>query len=90
MVDHTPDGLPVITIKSLRSLAAILKREEYAYDADALRQIEAENSFIYKAIERYRKSCDAADRTFAFGMYFTYEVLRRQAAANKLENELTL
>ena len=91
MADYTPDGLPVVTKETVTSLAGIVQRELHSYvcDAGMLRQIETENPLVYRIIESLKKRCDNERyRAYAFGMYFTYELLRRQSAANKLKSEV--
>ncbi len=102
MTENTPDGLPVVSSAAYESLLDILEREVgkspeivkgyYKDFGVELERFKNENPSIYQVLEFIQHNHGKSDyfRGFALGMYITYELLRRQAAANKLENELKL
>ncbi len=88
MTDTTPDGMPVISQETFATLGALVLREtkKSPVGRDFARQLEHENPVIYHVLEQLLDSfgeCEYCDGV-GFGIYATYELLRRQSAANRL------
>jgi len=91
MAEYTTDGLPVVSKDTFESLVALAMRDKKKKEADDFMQIvQRENPMIdgmlTMIVTKYGESDYSAG--FAAGLRFTYELLMRQAAANKLEEKL--
>ena len=88
---YTPGGLPIVTQETANMLARDLTGANPISDKDLAAIIYAENRFITTYIsltvldvQRRGASKDVVQAT-KLGMLNVYELLRRQADANKLE-----
>ena len=88
----TEDGLPVVSIDSVKSFTEILKRERNMDQvADNIKErLLKENRRIYNFVDGVYKQYGESDFVdgVAFGVAITYELLRKQSEANKLEKEV--
>lgn len=90
---YTPEGLPVVSKDNYESLIGIWMREwkraqkKPTVEDVLVRRLEKDNPLIMKVVSGSVRSlgegefCDG----LAFGVAMTYELLRRQSEANKLE-----
>ncbi len=89
---YTKEGLPVVSEANYKSLVHILQKEmrHKFFGDDFSEKLKKENSFIHSALDavlREYGECDYPDGV-AFGIMFTYELLRRQGGANQLDRVL--
>ena len=90
---YTPDGLPVVTRETFRLFVELLNREQKAVisDTDATFEqlLKCENPVFYDALHALLPVYnDDEARGFVKGMQFTYEQLRRQMSAYRLDDQM--
>ena len=92
MPELTSDGLPVLSEDTCRSLIDIIRRERKKDPnfSEFQRRLQQENPPLYYAIFAIAIAYSESEFSdgFAFGVYISYEALRKQSAANKLKGEL--
>lgn len=96
---YTQEGMPIISKDTYRTFIVTIRPrdiKEGTFGRDFYRRLKGklmkkgENPLIIKALDDLLDGvgegefCDGA----AFGVFFTYELLRQQMVANKLEEEL--
>ena len=99
MAKYTADGMPVISKATLASLVDIFKRElrDRSFVQKELNQLRGENPVLRELWYKiYRENHGKGDHYNGFangfmgGVYMTYELLRRQSGANKMENDVNV
>ena len=93
--DKIGEGLPVITIESYNALARDLKEKTIGFE-DQLVRIVGENLWVMEYFERakydmeHRAFPENARNGVLISMLRVYELLRRQAEANKWERKFKI
>ena len=89
---YTPEGLPIVTLDSTRAYDEEIKRTTPpSFDENSLDSLRTENPHIFNYLEQKlvpHMSTEAGKLGITIGMSITYDLLRRQAIANKLEEGL--
>ena len=86
---YTQDWLPVVSKETYESLLGILQRESRrtTFDSDVEKRIRHENPRLLQILDQVLHAYGAGEFAdgIAFGMMFTYDLLRRQMAAYNME-----
>ncbi len=94
MTKYTPEGVPVISDGTYLSTIGILKRDSRntTFGKEIKERLGQENPLIFRMIDeitRYYGEGEFSDG-FAVGASMVYEMIRRELAAGRLEEEIGL
>ena len=93
---YTQDGLPVVTIETCQTYSFLVERLNLDFNTllkEYRERLQKENPILCEALSNlivplFKEDYGEKAASILFGSFITYEFLRRQAEANKLEKEL--